>query len=160
MKKLLQITLLFSLVFINRSFSQETVNPLNELILNNNNTVSLSDYKGKIVLLDFWYRGCLPCLQATPELIELQEKYQEDLIIIGVNDIDRQKDVTDYLNYKKANYFSTYKTEKSISKQLNITSFPTFIIVNQKGEITNVKTGFDKRKSPRELKKNIKHLSK
>jgi len=93
--------------------------------------------------LDFWYRGCLPCLKATPDLIKLQEEFKNDLVIIGINDQDDKQDITDYYSYKKNTlYFSTYKTSTNISKSLKVNAFPTFIIIDQKGEIVKIRSRF------------------
>lgn len=128
-----------------------------DLNLNNGKTIKLTDLKGKVVLLDFWYRGCLPCLKATPDLMKLQEKFKADLVIIGINDRDDKKDVTDYYAYKKNTfYFSTFKTSNHISNNLKITAFPTIIIINQKGEVVKTEVGFDKNS----IRKTIKNLIK
>lgn len=55
-------------------------------------TVSLSDYKGKYVFLDFWATWCGPCRQEMPNMVELYKKYGKDLVIIGIS-LDKDKDV-------------------------------------------------------------------
>src|SRR5690606_30242426 len=135
MKNLIKhILLLFTFVFATQiAIAQANINPPKEFLLNNGKTVTLTDLKGKVVLLDFWYRGCLPCLKATPDLIKLQDEFKNDLVIIGINDRDDKQDISDYYAYKKnTSYFSTYKTATNISKSLKISAFPTFIIINQK----------------------------
>ena len=127
-----------------------------DLHLNNGKTIKLTDLKGRVILLDFWYRGCFPCLKATPDLIKMQEEFKNDLVIIGINDRDVKEDITDYYAYKKGNYFSTYKTETNISKNLKINTFPTFVIINQKGEIVKTEIGFDKGSIRKTIKKLIK----
>lgn len=122
--------------------------------LNNGKKVTLNELKGKVVLFDFWYRGCFPCLKAIPDLIQLQEEFKDHLVIIGLNDIDDKEDVSGYLEYKKANYFSTYKTNQNISKELNIKVFPTLFILNQEGEHVKTILGFDEQ----ELRNTIKSL--
>ena len=132
-----------------------------DLQLNNSKAVKLADLKGKVVLLDFWYRGCLPCLKATPDLMKLQQEFKNDLVIIGINDRDDKEDVTDYYAYKKNTfYFSTYKTSNHISNNLKITAFPTFIIINQKGEVVKTEVGFDKGSIRKTIKSLIKENSK
>lgn len=125
------------------------------LKLNNDKTVKISDFKGKVVLLDFWYRSCFPCLKAIPDLIKLQEEFKDDLVIIGINDIDDQEDVTGYFEYKGVNYFSTYKTDKNISKSLKIITFPTTIIFNKQGEVVQTEIGFQKRTVRKTIRKLI-----
>ena len=131
-----------------------------EIQLNNDKTVKLTDLKGKVVLLDFWYRGCFPCLKATPDLITMQEEFKDNLVIIGINDMDTKEDITDYYVYKKGNYFSTYKTKMNISKNLKVSAFPTFVIINQKGEVVKTEVGFDKGSIRKTIKNLIKENSK
>ena len=52
----------------------------------NGRQVSLSDYRGKVVLLNFWYSACFPCRQETPDLIALYQAQKErGLVILGIN---------------------------------------------------------------------------
>ena len=48
------------------------------------NQISLSDYRGKVVILDFWATWCPPCRKGIPDLIELQKEYKGDIVIIGI----------------------------------------------------------------------------
>lgn len=127
-----------------------------EINLNNGTSLKISDLKGKVVLLDFWYRGCFPCLKATPDLIKLQEEFKDNLIIIGINDSDDAEDISDYYEYKKANYLSTYKTDVNISKILKINAFPTFIIIDTNGNIVYNEIGFYKKEIRKQIKQYIK----
>lgn len=129
-----------------------------EIQLNNRKNIKLTDLKGKVVLLDFWYRGCFPCLKAISDLIELQEEFKDDLVIIGINDIDTEEDITDYYTYKKVNYFSTYKSDVNISKKIKINAFPTTIIINQNGEVVSIESGYQKGTFKKSLRKTIKKL--
>jgi len=48
--------------------------------------VSLSDQRGKVVLLNYWYSGCFPCREETPDLIRLYQTHKDrGLIILGIN---------------------------------------------------------------------------
>jgi|SRR5690554_146706 len=146
------------------AFGIETLNAQTEkpsltdidLKLNNNKTVKISELKGKVILLDFWYRGCFPCLKAIPDLIKLQEEFKDDLVIIGINDVDDQEDVTGYFEYKGVNYFSTYKTSNTISKNLKITAFPTTILYDRQGNMIQTNTGYSK-SGLRSLRKAIRN---
>jgi thiol-disulfide isomerase/thioredoxin len=54
--------------------------------LDNNQHVKLADYKGKVVLLDFYATWCNPCRAETPHLVQLQRQYaQQGLQVIGLN---------------------------------------------------------------------------
>lgn len=51
---------------------------------------NLSDYEGKVVILNFWATWCAPCLEEIPDLNRLQQEYPEDLVILSVSDEERQ----------------------------------------------------------------------
>jgi thiol-disulfide isomerase/thioredoxin len=53
--------------------------------LNSERPLTLADLRGKVVLLDFWTYGCINCLHIIPELTLLEEKYAEELVVIGVH---------------------------------------------------------------------------
>lgn len=126
-----------------------------ELKLNNGETVKLKDLKGKVVLLDFWYRTCKYCVKSIPGLIELQEEFKDDLVIIGVNHVDDQQDVTEYIEYKKMNYLSTYRTDENIHEDLGVSLFPTVILYNKDGNLIKEERGF-REKGINSLRKAIK----
>lgn len=119
--------------------------------------VKLNELKGKVVLLDFWYRGCLPCLKAIPDLVSMQDEFKNDLVIIGVNDFDSQEDVNAYFTFKNVNYLSTYKTQSRIYMKMGVKSFPTVILIDRQGDIVHADSGFSDA-GMRRLKQAIKKV--
>jgi len=86
--RIIALAILSMVFLINITYSQEIIGKkapdfeLNDL---NGNKVKLSDFKGKVVMLNFWASWCGPCRMEIPDLINIQEKHKKDgLIIIGI----------------------------------------------------------------------------
>lgn len=115
----------------------------------NGQQLSLSDFKGKYVLLDFWASWCVPCRKGNPHLIQLYRQYKDKGIeFIGISDDDRNHDA-----WKKAVEKDgigmwrhvlrglRYDAEKgydktfSVSERFGIHSLPTKILIDPQGKI-------------------------
>ena len=71
----------------------------------NGQSLRLSSYRGKVVLLDFWATWCTPCREEIPHLVELQNKYRDQgLQIIGVSMDDSPDPVRDFYQRFQMNY--------------------------------------------------------
>jgi peroxiredoxin len=106
--------------------------------------IKLSDYTGKIVIVDFWATWCGPCRMAVPELVELQDEYKDDLIIIGVS-LDQphtQRNLKPFIEQYDINYPVVLGTIEVVEAYGNIRSIPTSFIVNKEGDIVNKFTGY------------------
>ncbi len=108
----------------------------------------LSAYKGKVVLLDFWGAWCLPCRATHPFLIELHKKYnKQGFEILGIGNgssVERwQKAIEDDKIKIWRHAFASGIKDYDIFKTYNITAFPTKILINKAGVITNVFIGDD-----------------
>lgn len=66
--------------------------------------VSLSTYKGKVILLNFWATWCGPCKAEIPGFVELQEKYKKDLVIVGYSVDDTAEKARPFIEEYKMNY--------------------------------------------------------
>jgi peroxiredoxin len=107
------------------------------------NVVSSDQFKGKVVVLDFWATWCPPCKAEIPGYIKLQKKYEADgLVIIGVS-VDQggpgvvKKFVKDYgVNY------TVVMADDAIQSAYEATeAIPTTYIIDREGKIRNRKVG-------------------
>lgn len=93
---------------------------------------------GKVVLVDFWFRECGPCIRALPKVDALRQAYSKDqLSIVAVNH-DRQKSTAvAYLQRNPHDWPQIYDRElpNSLVKAYGVTLFPTFVVIDQMGNI-------------------------
>ena len=79
------------------------------------NSISLKQYAGNIVLLDFWATWCPPCRQSIPELVSLQNKYgNQGVVILGISLDDPQQFNDNYLSAFKQQFKINYKKDGTV----------------------------------------------
>ena len=104
------------------------------------NQISLDDLKGKVVVINFWFTACKPCIIEMPELNELVHKYKEkELVFLGIT-FDQKEQVAKFLQGRKFDYQVIPNAQKVISKY-GVNSFPTHLVIDQKGEVAYSVTG-------------------
>lgn len=118
-----------------------------------NEKVDLNQYKGRVILLDFWGVWCPPCRKMLPILEELNTEYKtKGVSIIGVHVVSgfRGNKFTQKFakNYKLK--YPIWVSTRDIEQQYQVKSYPTMIIIDKKGQIRNVVVGTQ---SKRKLKK-------
>lgn len=106
------------------------------------NPVSLSNLKGKTVLLDFWATWCPPCLADGPALDKLYRKYGEkDLTIIGIS-VSEERDVVEQFLKKHPHTFPVVlTTENEMPRPYQVGVFPTYMVIAPDGTLTTAIEG-------------------
>ena len=124
----------------------------------------LEDYIGKkVILIDFWYTHCPPCVKAIPSLSELYDNSKDnDFIIFGLNSVDNQarsiKNLDKFLSKRDISY-SVILTQPEVDKQYKINGYPSMYIIDLDGNIAYVELGFDE-ESFEKLKSKLDELLK
>ncbi len=105
--------------------------------------VKLSDFKGKVVLLNFWATWCPPCREEIPDLIALQNKYRDKgLVVLGVSlDQKGPAPVKSFVGRMKINYPVVIGDEKTAMNYGGIQAIPTTFYVDRNGKIAGVQEG-------------------
>lgn len=104
----------------------------------------ISAYKGKIVLLNFTISGCPHCIEAIDMLNALSLTYKEnELVILSINPFDDTESILKY-NDRFKQHYPTFQSAKSTKETYRINGYPTFYILNTKGEIVKGYEGFSK----------------
>jgi len=104
-------------------------------------TVKLSDYKGKVVLLNFWASWCPPCISEMPDIQKLSENYSDDLAVLAVNYGEKKTTAENFI--KKNNYTFNVGIDENtnVAKLYPSNGIPYTIIIDAKGIITKIQEG-------------------
>lgn len=105
--------------------------------------VSLSDFKGQLILLDFFYKECYPCIKALPVLQSLHQKYHsKGLEVVGIDPVDKEMDEIKHFISQAGITYSILFDEKDVNKDYHITGYPTVYLIDKKGRIIYTYSGF------------------
>jgi thiol-disulfide isomerase/thioredoxin len=99
---------------------------------------------GKIVVLKCWFIGCVPCIEKMPALKELVNQYknQRDIVFVSLA-FDKKEDLKKFLAKKTFDYAVVANQKDYLIKDLEVTSFPTHILINKKGKVVKVAGSYE-----------------
>ena len=105
--------------------------------------VNLSDYKDKVVLLNFWATWCTPCEVEIPWLIEFERTYKDrGLAVLGVSfDDDGWDVIKPYVAQKKMNYRVLLGTEDMPKVYWDVPAIPTTFLIDRQGRVAVMHQG-------------------
>ena len=100
-------------------------------------TVSFADLKGKVVLVNFWATWCPPCRAEIPDLIALQEKYRDTLVVLGISEDEdaTPQAVKAFGVAQKMNYPIVMKTPELAKIFKGVSALPTTFVIDPEGKI-------------------------
>jgi len=112
------------------------------------NKHTLSDYKGKVVFLNFWASWCGPCQREMPDIEELYQKYnlnQDEVVFLGVanprseaypqNSDEEKGEIMKFLEKNGYTYPTVFDETGEIFMNYYITAFPTTFLINKEGNV-------------------------
>lgn len=109
-------------------------------------SISLKQYTGKVVLLDFWFKSCGPCMEAMPKYNALQAKFGErNFNLLTINVEDGVDDIRFFYNKHKPNYPMLFNGNK-VFAGLGLTGCPSSVLIDQKGKVVSVFSGYNEEK--------------
>jgi thiol-disulfide isomerase/thioredoxin len=114
----------------------------------NGKTHTLSGYKGKWVLVNYWATWCPPCLEEIPDLIALHENKKNNLVVIGVAmDYRNAKQVTDFAEGLLVDYPIVLGTPEIVRQIGPVQGLPTTYLFNPDGKMVAQQVGLITRES-------------
>ncbi len=154
--------IIISIIFIGCS-NAKAENPDNDLTYKNNFTleniddeeISLSDFKGKLIVLNFWATWCPPCKAEIPDFVETYNEYKEKGVeFVGVS-MDSKSDLRQFIQAYDINY-TLLIDGGQVSKQWGIRAVPATFILGRNGEVLFKNIGLmEKSKLVSEIEKRL-----
>lgn len=107
----------------------------------NGEMVSLSDFKGTPVLLNFWATWCPPCIQEMPVLQKIADQFSEELVVIALNGGDPIGTIRAFAESNNYSLVFLADPENSISVEYQVKGFPTSFFIDAEGNIQGTYIG-------------------
>ena len=104
-------------------------------------THTLDQYRGKVLVLDFWYRGCGWCMRAMPQVKAVAKHYQNrPVVVFGMNNDQKEADAK-FVVAKMALEYPVLRSDELPGKY-GVSGFPTLVVIDQKGNVADVHIGY------------------
>ena len=105
--------------------------------------VSLAQYKGQVVMLNFWASWCGPCRQEMPLLEDIYKKYSKmGFTLIGVNVEPDSKAAEGFLKQTPVSFPVIYDKDSAVSKAYDVSGMPSTVIIDRKGNLRFLHHGY------------------
>jgi thiol-disulfide isomerase/thioredoxin len=99
-------------------------------------TVDLSQFKGQVVMINFWASWCVPCRQEMPLLETIYKKYKPlGFTLIGVNVEPDRKDAEGFLKQTPVSFPVLFDAKSQVSSLYNVQVMPTTVFIDRKGNV-------------------------
>lgn len=103
--------------------------------------IALKDYRGRVVVLDFWASWCTPCKKSLPRLSKLEEQFPE-LKILAVSLDDEADSARIFLRQLEVDLTVLHDPEKQVAESYHLTAMPTMMLIDRRGVIRWVQSGY------------------
>jgi cytochrome c biogenesis protein CcmG/thiol:disulfide interchange protein DsbE len=110
--------------------------------LGSNETGSLADEKGKVVVLNVWASWCAPCQSEMPLLQRTHEKIApQGGVVLGIDTQEPPEDALDFLSEKKITFPSLRDRDREYGRKLGISGYPETFLIDRDGRVAALRRG-------------------
>lgn len=103
--------------------------------------VSLTEHRGKVLLLNFWASWCKPCMQEMPLLNEIHQSSGSQIETLFINVGESKGTVAEYMKEHQFSFPVAIDVTGKISTAYGVTALPSTFIINEEGEIARIRLG-------------------
>ena len=120
---------------------------------------TLSDYKGKVVFINFWATWCPPCKAELPDIEEIYREYgmnKDDVVILGMTfpNMDREKskeEIIEFIEEKGYTFPTLFDESMELAYKYYINAFPTTFLINKDGTVEGYASGMLTKETMKEI---------
>lgn len=121
----------------------EPMKPFSLPSIEGGKTINSANYKGKVMIVDFWASWCAPCKASFAAYNELLEKYgSKGLVIIGINIDNEPEKAKEFLADNPASFIIARDPDKKVAGAYNLPTMPTAYIIGRSGDILHTHAGY------------------
>ncbi len=103
----------------------------------------LSEYRGDVVMINFWATWCGPCRQEMPLLDALHDRYERvGFSLLGVNIDDDSSKAMDMISELGVNFTVLFDSRKEVSRMYDVDAMPVTILLDREGNVRHVHQGY------------------
>ena len=104
--------------------------------VNGSGKISLGDFKGKPVVLNFWATWCGPCKEELPIFEKMWDKFKDDgVVFLGVDVMDDRSNASEFIKNTGIKYTILYDQAGDVSSKYKVIALPATFFINKKGEV-------------------------
>lgn len=141
-----------------QALNPSEVPPPFALVSQGGEIVSLSDFRGKVVYLDFWASWCGPCRHTLPWMQKMQKKYKaQGLEVFAVNVDENKADAQKIIDELKPVFTIGFDPTGSVAEKYQLPTMPSSCLIGRDGKIVALHSGFREGDSE-EIEEKIKNL--
>ena len=110
-------------------------------------SIDLSQYKGKVVYLDFWASWCGPCKLSFPYMRQIKQHFRRDDFVVLTVNVDRNRAAADaFLRENGVGLPVIYDSQGDIAKDFKVSDMPTSVLIDRSGKVRFVHKGYHSNK--------------
>ena len=137
----LPLTLILTLAFSSNALATKKAPTFK--LQGDNGEISLEQYKGQVVYVDFWASWCVPCKHSFPWMNDIQKRYgNKGFKVIAINLDEDRKDAKTFLNMHPADFTIAYDPEGVAAEAYRVKVMPTAYLIDQQGNLVKSHKGF------------------
>jgi peroxiredoxin len=104
-------------------------------------SVSLANYKGYVLILDFFASWCHPCVESIPHIVDLKKRYgKQGLQVLGLSLDEDKDDFMDLMSASRVNY-PVALADEELQTKYGLRSIPLLVLIDKKGNVANIYMG-------------------